>query len=106
MTEPAVDPSGHIPCIAPLENGGWGVFCLRCSSEVGPFQYPCKVIPDRPDFWPTDDVLFEVTNSLTETLAVRQDSALKMVRSRWMDQPSNSPEAIWLVDLIRVLEPE
>lgn len=39
----------HVPQIAEMHNGRWGVFCAACSATVGDYVFPCRV--DRTDWW-------------------------------------------------------
>jgi len=40
----------HMPVVAPLRDGAWGVHCLACSTTAGDYVYPCR---DGRDFPPT-----------------------------------------------------
>jgi hypothetical protein len=42
----------HLPAVGPLEDGGWGVFCLGCTQSENVYTYPCKLTPDDPQMPP------------------------------------------------------
>lgn len=45
MTRPHAITDLHVPVVAPLANGGWGVFCIGCSENDPGFVFPCQA-PD------------------------------------------------------------
>lgn len=36
------DPRWHVPQIARLRDGQWGVFCAACSHHLGDYVNPCR----------------------------------------------------------------
>lgn len=55
----------HIPAVAPLNDGKWGVFCLACSDEKKDYIYPCQVIGQGEQFPP--NVLQAIPASVLHT---------------------------------------
>ena len=43
----------HVPQVARLSSGCWGVYCSACSAAENNYVYPCKH-PDAPLEWPAD----------------------------------------------------